>query len=309
MRIAVFGAGGLGGYLGARLVEAGEEVAFIARGGHLRAIRAHGLTVESTQGNYVAHPAIATDDPSEVGAVDSVVVGVKAWQVPEAARAMRPMIGQDTFVVPVQNGVEATSQLAGVLGVEHVVGGTIQIVTQVLEPGHIRHVTPDANMAIGELDTSRTERVERLQRVLQNAKINCAVPPDINVAIWTKLLYIAATSGMGAVTRVPFGVWRTTAGSRQMAEDVMTEGSRVALARGIPLPDDVVPNMMAVADRFPADSTTSMQRDVAEGRPSELEFVNGSIVRLGQEVGVPTPVNAFIYHSLLPQERRARGEA
>ena len=306
MRIAIFGAGALGGYLGARLVEAGEEVALIARGAHLSTIQQRGLTISSQQGNYVAHPAVATDKPSEVGNVDVVVVSVKAWQVPAVPYAIAPMMGPETFVVPIQNGVEAPSQLVEKLGEHAVIGGCIQIVAQLLNPGAILHVTPAANMSIGELNNSRSQRVDLFQQTLINAKINCSIPDNIHAAIWTKLLYIAATSGVGAITRAPFGAWRTLPETRALAHDIMEEVFSIATARGIPLPESVVSTMMATADGFPAESTTSMQRDIMEGRPSELEFINGSIVRLGKLAGVSTPANDFVYHCLVLQESTAR---
>ncbi|MBI4339583.1 MAG: 2-dehydropantoate 2-reductase [Chloroflexi bacterium] len=307
MRIAVFGAGSLGGFLGARLAHAGEEVAFIARGDTLRTIREHGLRVESPQGDFVAHPALATDLPAQAGVADAVVVGVKAWQVPEAAQAIRPLVGEHTAVLPVQNGVEAPFQLAAVLGKEHVLGGAITVVVQTVAPGHVQHVTPGADLSLGELDNRRSQRVERLRDAFLRARINAVIPADIQAALWAKLLYIAAMSGLGAVTRAPLGAWRAIPETRAMAQEAMQEVFAVASARGILLSEGVVREMMAVADRFPAESTTSMYRDIAAGRPSELDFINGSVVRLGAEAGVPTPVNAFIYHSLLPQERMARG--
>ena len=300
--------GGFGGYLGGRLALGGEEVALIARGEHLRAIREHGLKVDSIKGDFQVRPALVSDDPAEVGVVDAIILGVKAWQVIEAAEAIRPMVGRDTFVVPLQNGVEAPSQLAEVLGAQHVVGGLGQIISFIVEPGHIRHAGAEPLVRIGELDNRPSPRIERLRQALVGAGVTIEVPPNIQAALWTQLLLIAPWSGVGAVTRAPAGVWRSGPETRRMVEQVMHEVVAVAGALDIALPGDVIDTALSLIDRLPPDATASMQRDIIEGRPSELEYQNGSVVRLGGEAGVPTPVNEFIYHSLLPQEMAARGQ-
>ncbi|RLC62817.1 MAG: 2-dehydropantoate 2-reductase, partial [Chloroflexi bacterium] len=198
MRIAIFGTGAVGGYFGGRLAQAGEEVVFIARGEQLQALRDHGLRVDSPQGDFVIHPVQATDDAAQVGIVDVVLVGVKAWQVPEAAQAMAPLVGADTFVVPLQNGVEAPSQLAAVLGDEHVLGGLCRIVSFVVEPGHVRHAGLEPYVAFGELDNRPSERVRRLQAAFARAGVTAEIPADIGAAMWEKFLFIASFSGVGA---------------------------------------------------------------------------------------------------------------
>jgi len=309
MRIAVFGAGGAGGYFGGRLAQAGEDVVFIARGEHLRAMREHGLRVDSLKGDFVIRLAQATDDPSQVGPVDAVLVCVKAWDVPAAAQAMRPLVGPETFVVPLENGVEAPDQLAAVLGAEHVLGGLARIISFIAEPGHIRHTGAEPYVAFGELDRRPSQRAERLRRAFARAGVTAEIPPDIQVAMWEKFLFIAAISGVGAVTRAPAGIMRSLPETRQMLEQAIREVFAVARARGIALPEEVVAKTMAYIDSLPPDGTASMQRDIIAGRPSELEYQNGTVVRLGRESGVPTPTHAFIYASLLPQELRARGQA
>jgi 2-dehydropantoate 2-reductase len=308
MRIAVFGVGGAGGYFGTRLAQAGEDVIFIARGEHLRAMRAHGLRLESIKGDALIQPAQATDDPTSVGVVDVVLVGVKAWQVAEAAQAMRPMIGPETFVVPLENGVEAPEQLAAALGTEHVLGGLAVIISFLAGPGHLRHAGAEPFIAFGELDNRPGERAQRLRDVFTRAGVNAAIPPDIHVALWEKFVFIVAISGVGAITRAPAGVIRTLPETRQMLEQAMRETLLVGQARGIALTEQAIVKALANVDGIVASGTASMQRDIIAGRPSELEAQNGAVVRLGQEVGVATPVNAFIYHTLLPQELRARGK-
>ncbi len=309
MRTAIFGAGAVGGYFGGRLAQAGEDVVFIARGEHLQALREHGLRVDSIKGDFVLQRVNATDDPTQVGPVDVIVVCVKAWQVPEAAQAMLPMVGPETFVVPLQNGVDARSQLAAVLGQEHVLGGLCGLITFVVEPGHIRHAGADPFIRFGELDNRPSERAERLRQAFDRASgLTVEVPPDIQAAIWQKFLLITAWSGMGAVTRSPIGVFRSQPGTRQMLEQAMTEIYDLALARNIALPKEIVRKTMTFLDSIPPAGTASMQRDIMNGRPSELEAQNGAVVRMGKQTGIETPVNAFIYHSLLPMEMRARGQ-
>ena len=308
MRIAIFGAGGIGGYLGGRLSQAGEEVVLIARGEHLAAIREHGLRVDSIKGDFVAIPALATDSPTEAGTVDAVILGVKAWQVIDAAKAMRPMIGPNTFVVPMQNGVEAPAQLASVLGEQAVVVGLGGLISYIVGPGHILHAGSEPFVSFGEPDDSTSERTLQLLQAFQNAGVQANVPTNIHAALWGKLAFMAANSGVGAITRAPVGQWRSVSGSWEMAQQVVKEVLAVAHGKGIKMPVDALPATQSRLEASPSGGTSSMQRDLMEGRPSELEVQNGGVVRLGMEAGVPTPVNAFIYNSLLPQEMKARGE-
>ena len=309
MRIAVFGAGGVGGYFGGRLAQAGEDVIFIARGDHLKAMLKHGLRVDSLKGDFVVKPVQATDDPAQVGTVDAVLLGVKAWQVLEAAEAMRSMVGPESFAVPLQNGVEAPTQLASVLGHEHVLGGLCGLITFIVEPGHICHAGADPFIRFGELDNRPSERAERLRQAFERTSgLTVEVPSDIHGAMWQKFLFVTAWSGMGAVTRAPIGVFRSQPGTRQMLEQTMAEIYNLARARNIDLPKEIIGKWMEFLDSMPPDGTASMQRDIMNGRPSELEAQNGAVVRMGQEAGVETPVNSFIYHSLLPMEMRARGQ-
>ncbi len=308
MRIAIFGAGGIGGYLGGRLSQAGEEVVLIARGEHLQAIKEHGLRVDSIKGDFVATPALATDNPTEAEPVDAVILGVKAWQVLDAAKAMRPMIGPETFVVPMQNGVEATAQLASVLGEKSVVVGLGGLVSYIVGPGHILHAGGEPYVSFGESDNSTSERTQNLLEAFKNAGVIANIPANIQAALWAKLALMAVNSGIGAITRVPTGQWRSVAGSWKMAQQVAQEVLAVATGKGIAMPSDSLASTVARLEASAPNSTSSMQRDLMEGRFSELEVQTGAVVRLGLEAGVPTPVNTFIYNSLLPQEMNARGE-
>lgn len=308
MRIAIFGAGGIGGYLGGRLSQAGEEVVLIARGEHLQAIKEHGLRVDSIKGDFVATPALATDNPTEAEPVDAVILGVKAWQVLDAAKAMRPMIGPETVVVPMQNGVEATAQLASVLGEKSVVVGLGGLVSYIVGPGHILHAGGEPYVSFGESDNSTSERTQNLLEAFKNAGVTANIPANIQAALWAKLALMAVNSGIGAITRVPTGQWRSVAGSWKMAQQVAQEVLAVAAGKGIVMPSDSLASTVARLEASAPNSTSSMQRDLMEGRFSELEVQTGAVVRLGLEAGVPTPVNTFIYNSLLLQEMNARGE-
>ncbi len=310
MRIAVYGTGGVGGYFGGRLAEAGYDVVFVARGDHLKAIQSSGLRVDSILGDFVISPAQATDNPSEIGEVDVVLLAVKAWQVQEAAKAIRPLIGMATCVLPLQNGVEAPDILADELGPEHVLGGLCGIISFVAGPGHIRHTAEsEPFVTFGEYDNRPSDRTSNLLKAFVAAGVKTQIAPNIQVALWQKLILIVSLSSIGAITRTPVGIWRAIPETRGMYNDVVHEVYAVAQALGIAVPEEHVQTVINWPDRLEPAATTSLQRDIAEGYPSELEEQVGVVVRLGRELGVDPPVHTFIYNSLLPSERQARGES
>jgi 2-dehydropantoate 2-reductase len=308
MRFAIFGVGAVGGYFGGRLAQAGEDVTFIARGQHLQALRAKGLRVDSINGDFSLSALAATDDPTQIGAVDVVLVAVKTWQVPEVAESIRPLLDEDTLVLPLQNGVEAPAQLAKTLGSEHVCGGLAKIISFIAGPGHIRHTGADPYIALGELDNQPSDRIEHLQHAFQRAGVKAEIPPDIMAALWTKFLFVAALGGVGAITRAPFGVIRSISQTRRMIEGSMQEIYEVAGAHSINLAPDAVSASMGFIDTLPPNGTTSLQRDIIENRPSEIDSWTGAVVRFGRDAGVSVPINELIYNSLVPLERKARGE-
>jgi 2-dehydropantoate 2-reductase len=307
MRIAIIGAGGVGGYFGGRLAQAGYDIAFLARGATLDALRTHGLRVDSVLGDFAVSPVNATDDPTSIGPVDAILMAVKAWQIPEAAAQIGPMLGEDTMVVPLENGIYAPEVLSEIVGARHVAGGLCAIVSFSVAPGHIRHAAAEPVVMFAELDNSRSERVERLRAAFAEAGVNVEVPPDIRRSMWTKFLFIATLSGIGALTRVPIGVWRADVELRAIADQSLREVLQLAIARGIDLGEDAIERTWQRYDGLAPDSTSSMQRDIMEGKPSELEAQLGAVVWLARESGVEVPVTAMIYHALVPQERRARG--
>ena len=288
----------MGGYFGGRLARAGHDVTFIARGEHLQAIRTTGLRVDSRDGDFVIYPARATDDVSEVGEPDLVVLGVKAWQVPEAARAIKPIVGSNTTVLPLQNGVEAVPQLVEELGAQNVVGGLCRIVSFVVEPGHIRHAGFTPSVIIGELDNQRTDRIVNIEQVFKRAGLEITIAADIQVALWMKFLFITSFSGVGAMANAPAGVVRGDPKWRTQILKAMEEIYTLAHARGINLPPDSIDTVMRAVDALPEDATSSMQRDIAAGKPSELEAQNGAVVRMAHETGIAVPTHTVIYETL-----------
>ncbi len=307
MRIAIFGTGGVGGYFGGRLAQAGKRVVFIARGEHLQALRHDGLHVESLAGDFVVQPVEATDHPEAVGQVDAVLVCVKSWQVPAAARAMLPLLARESIVVPLGNGVEAAGELAVAVGRERVLGGLCRLVSYRLGPGRIRHAGMEPQIEFGELDGRPSQRVAALRAAFDGITgVRVVIPADIRAAIWEKFLFIAPFSGVGALTRMPAGALRQEPEALDLMCAAMHEIESLARAQGVTLAAGVVERAMALVDALPQDATASMQRDLMAGRPSELEAQNGAVVRLAGAAGVLVPVNERIYQELLPLERRAR---
>jgi len=307
MRIVVFGTGGAGGYFGVQLALAGHDVVFIARGEHLRAIRANGLKLETPQGEKVVR-ANATDNPADVKDTDVILLGVKAWQVTEAAAAIKPMLGHQTFVVPLQNGVEAASELSQVLGAERVLVGLCGTLSFIAGPGRIRSVGGQNFVRFGEQDNRRSDRAERLRQAFADAGVTVEVPPDITKSLWDKFIMVTSFGAVGAVTRAPIGVVRKPPETRALLERCIQESCAVARARKVAIAANCEADTMAFLDSIPPAGTTSLQRDIVDGKPSELDYWSGAAVRLGREVGVPTPTHDFVYRSLLPQELRARGK-
>jgi 2-dehydropantoate 2-reductase len=308
MRIAFIGIGALGGYFGGMLARAGNEVIFIARGATLEALRKNGLRVESSLGDFTLPEVHATSDAATVGIVDTVFVTTKAWQVTEAAQQIRSMVGQDTVVLPLQNGVDAYDQLAAVVGAGHVLDGMCHILAMVTASAVIRHSGPKALITIGERNDVSTPRLKKLIECLNAAGLGTRVPDNIQAALWEKFEFIASFGGVGAVTRAPVGVMRSVPEVRSLLERAMQEIVGLAGECGVPVRSESVAETMKFAESLPPDGTASMQRDLMEGRPSEIEAQSGAVVRMGRARKYPTPVHEVIYDALLPAELRARGK-
>jgi len=308
MKMVVWGSGAVGGYFGGRLAQAGHDVTFIARGNHLEAILDDGLHVESLKGDFRVHPARATDRTEGIGAVDVVLCCVKSWQVAAAAETMRPLVGAGTVVIPLQNGVEAHATLAEALGPEHVLPGVCRLISMIKAPGRIAHVGADPFITFGELDNRSHHRAEAIAGAFAEAQgLSVAVSTDIMADLWKKFMLIAPWGSIGALTRTPIGVMRCVPETRDMLERSIREVLAVALGHGVAVDPAAADQIIPFIDKLPHDGTASMQRDIMAGRPSELHEQTGAVVRFGEAVGVDTPVNRFIYYSLLPLEGKARG--
>ena len=294
MRIVIMGAGGLGGYFGARLAAAGNDVAFVARGAHLAAIRQDGLRVTSALGDLHLRDVVATDDPASLAPADVVIVAVKLWDTETAAAAVKPLVRPGTVVVSFQNGVDKDAVLTRILGRDAVVGGVGQIGVVIASPGVIAHTGTMAKLLFGELDNTRSARVEALLAACKAAGIDAEIPDDINLAIWQKFVLLAGMSGCTASMRSTIGPIRANAQARAFLHDVIREAVAVGRAKGVALADDFAEQRMAFIETLPPQMTASMQGDLARGNRLELPWLSGAVVELGRQVGVPTPLNRAV---------------
>lgn len=297
MRFAIMGSGGLGGFYGGLLARAGEDVTFIARGAHLQAIRAHGLAVKSQAFGDFLVSALATDDPRIVGPVDLVLVAVKTYDLDRAAEQMRPLIGPSTVVLPLQNGIDATDRVARTIGTESVLTGVAYVLSRVEAPGMIRH-TAQSRIVLGEPDGAPSPRVELIADALRRAGIACETPDDIRVPLWEKFILLAGTGGVMAVMRLPFGPLRDCAEAGVLFRGVMDEAGAVGRACGVRLSQDIAHQHWEMILGLPPTGHGSMLHDLKMGRRLELESLNGTVVRLGREMEVSTPLNFAVYASL-----------
>lgn len=304
MKIAVFGAGGIGGYLGARLADAGHEVHLIARGDHLAALRSDGLRVESVAGDTTVD-CPATDDPSEVGPCDCVLFCVKAQDTREAATQLDPLLGEETAVVSLQNGVDNERWLADEIGEPPVVGGVAYIFSTIAAPGVVEHTGGPARFVYGELDGGRTERIEALDAALRECVgVDAVLADDVRVELWRKFAFICAHSGMTAATRLPVGDIRETEASWTMYRRIVEEVCAVARAESVDLPEDTAEEWLAFARDLDADSYSSLHYDLTHEKSMELEALNAAVVDHAEAVGVDVPMNEAVTGVLAPWAER-----
>lgn len=299
MRLVMFGAGGVGGYFGGRLLQAGADVAFVARGRHLDALKHDGLRIQSPKGDLHLPRVTATADPSELGTVDVVFLTVKMYDVDTAASLLRPLVGRDTMVVTLQNGVEAPEMVARRVGPGHVAGGVAYVAAVIAEPGLIRHTALDA-LIVGELDGAMSPRLAALNAVAATAGFSFTASTDIRRDLWSKFARLSVFSALTAVTRSPLGVLRAQPGLMAMVEAAVNETLAVGRAHGIVLDTAVRDEVFAMYRGMPPMAKSSMLEDLERGRPLELPWLSGAVVRLGREAGVPTPVHAAIETLLTP---------
>lgn len=304
MKIAIFGTGGVGGYFGGRLAQAGADVHLVARGDHLGALQREGLRVESVRGDF--HVDVpATDDPAEIGPCEYVLFTVKSFDTEAAARDLGPLLDDDTAVISLQNGLDNEEKLADEVGQEHVVGGVAYIFSTIAEPGVIEHTGGPTSFTIGELDGARSDRAERLLEWCDRAEgMDADLSEAIQTDLWKKAAFICAHAGMTATVRLPVGEIRSQQASWEMYRRIIDEVCRVGRATGIELPDGTVSQWMEFADDLDADSYSSLHYDMTHGKPMELEALHGTIVRRARENGVDVPMNDAVYAILRPWSQR-----
>jgi 2-dehydropantoate 2-reductase len=298
MRIAVIGAGGIGGIYGAALAKAGAEVTFVCRGAHLAAIRESGLRVEGDRGERLIRPAEATDDPAGIGVVDYVLLCTKLWDVEAAGAAIRPIVGHETAVIPLQNGVDAHDRLIPILGRAAVMGGSAFVTGSITAPGVIRQTGTYQRMTFGELDGTMSGRGQRLAELCVAAEIEPVFGPDVLVPIWEKFAVVVPLANVNALTRVPLGVYREDPDLWALVEAGLRETVAVGIAEGVRLPPDTVDKSLAMFRTMPPHHMTSMANDLLRGNRLELPWFAGKIVELGRKHGIPTPANGFVYAAL-----------
>lgn len=299
MKIAIFGSGGVGGYFGGRLAAAGEDVTFLARGAHLNALQHDGLHIDSPNGALHLPKVQATDRPQAIGPVDVVLFTVKLYDVDAAAATLAPLIGSDTVVITMQNGVDAVDMVAKHVGAEHVAGGAAYIVAVIDKPGHVRHTTAQ-QLVFGERDRRRSARLVGFEEAGIRAGFQAKASEDVEADLWTKFVRLATWSGMTTVTRSPMGVVRDNPATFEMMVAAIQEVITLARARGVNLPADIMDSTLGMIKNFPAASKSSMLEDIERGRRLELPWLSGAVVRLGRESGVPTPIHQFITTVLTP---------
>jgi len=307
MKIVVMGSGGVGGYYGALLASRGQDVTFIARGQHLRAMQENGLQVYSLHGDLHIQPVRATDDPTQVGKADLVLFCTKTYATREAASMIKPIIGAHTTVLSLQNGVEAYEKLGELLGAEHVLPAATWISSAVEAPGVIRQVSLFRRIALGELDGTTSPRAKAVVEVFEGTGVDVRITDEILTTLWTKFIFIAVAAGMGSLTRLPIGGYRTVPETRAMMESLLGEVKAVADSLNVGLPEDIVEKTMGFVDAAEPGIKPSMQLDVEAGKPSELDSLVSVISRKGRALGVPTPTSDMVMAVLLPVDRAAGG--
>ncbi len=300
MRIAVVGAGGVGGGFGAALAKAGADVTFIARGAHLAAMKKEGLKVEGGRGETHLVPTRATDDPADIGKVDIVLFCVKLWDVESAGAQIKSLIGPDTAVIPLQNGIDAAERLVPILGRHAVMGGVAQISASIVAPGVIRQVGTFMRMIFGELDGKRSSRAEDFLALCLKAGFEATLSEQITTELWMKFILLAANASITAATRQPIGKLRDDPDLRPIFVAAWQEAIDVGRASGVALPPDAIERIGDFNAHAPSAMKASMALDLERGNRLELPWLGGKIVELGQKLGVPTPTHGMMYALLKP---------
>ncbi len=308
MKILIMGTGGTGGYYGGLLSQRGHDVTFVARGGHLAAIRKNGLHVKSIFGDFTVYPAQATDNPSTAGTPDLVLFCTKTYHTDEAVQQIKPIVGKETTVLSVQNGIDAPERIGKVIGMEHMIAGATWISSAVEAPGAIKQVSDFRRVVIGELSGQKTPRVQAIYNAFRETGVTTELSENIQKVLWTKFVFISAASSFGSLTRLPMAEYRHVQETRALIIQLMRETEALARSQGVFLDSDAVEQALAFMDGAGPKIKASMQLDVETGHRTEIESMIGVIGRKGRESGVPTPVADTLYALLLPVDLQARGK-
>ncbi|MEA2770397.1 MAG: 2-dehydropantoate 2-reductase [Acetobacteraceae bacterium] len=300
MRIAVIGAGGVGGAFGAALATAGADVTFVARGAHLKAMRENGLRIEGGRGETLVKPVQATDDPSTIGPVDFVLFCVKLWDVESAGAAIEPLVGPTTAVIPLQNGIDAAERLIPILGAQAVMGGVAIISATIAEPGVIRQTGDFMRLVFGELEGGQSARGDAFLALCQKAGFDATHSDQIMTELWMKFVMLATNAAITAATRTTVGILRDDPDIFPLFTRASAEVVAVGRAKGVKLPDDAVQRVVGAIRGAPPMMMASMAHDLIRGSRIELPWLSGKVVALGKELGVPTPVHEILYAVLKP---------
>lgn len=305
MKIFVIGAGGVGGYFGGRICKAGFDTTFLLRGETLTAIKNNGLYVKSILGDFKVYPEV-TDDYRTVAQADLIILSVKSWQIEAIAIKLKPFVKPTAIILPLQNGADNAERLTKILNKESVIAGLCRIVSKIESPGIIDHFTYEPEIIFGEMDHMPSERVQNIKAVFDKAGFKNRISAHIQQDIWIKFLFITSISAMGALTRSVLGVMREDPYLREQLKVTANEVVSVGQALKIPVGQQDIDKMFELIDTLDYHTTMSLQRDIMEGKPSELENFNGYIVKQGDLLHIDTPVNDFIYYSLRPMEEKVR---
>jgi 2-dehydropantoate 2-reductase len=305
MKVAIIGAGGVGGYFGGKLASAGIDVTFVARGEHYNAIKNSGLLVKSINGDFKIDNVQIVDAAKKLASPELIILAVKAWQIKEIVPDLKSVITENSIILPLENGISITEELGEQIPMNNIIGGLCRIISKIESPGVINHIGIEPYILFNELNNYKSDRILRIKELLDAAGIKNRIPFDINAELWKKFISICV-SGFLALTRSTYGEVRELKETRQTMSDLMKEIIALSQEVGIKLEPDFLDKSMAFIDSFPHGSTSSLTRDVWEGKPSEIEYQNGYVSKLGKRLGIPTPINTLVYNCILPMERRAR---
>ena len=305
MKVAIIGTGGIGGYFGGKIAKAGFDVTFLARGKQLEALQKNGLTIKSILGDFHVDSIQATDSISSIGKCDLIILCNKAWQLKEIANDLKSILKDDSVVLPLQNGVVAADELETVISKKNIIGGLCRIISKIESPGVINHFGITPIIIFGELNNSKSNRVERIKELFDKSGIDSKISDRITSELWKKFIGICV-SGLLAVTKSTYGEIRELPETRRMMIDLMNEVYQLSQKMGIQIEPDFVDKSVLAIDKLPYETTSSLTRDVWEGKPSEIEYQNGTVVRLAERYNVDVPINRYVYSCILPMEKKAR---